>query len=185
MSRIHSTLVTTVLFLAGPTVSLAQSIEDVRLHPTTERLDVSFRLEGGFSTEVTQRVQSGLPTAFVFEIELLRDRKHWWDAHVQSATIEVVAMYNAVSHEYLLNYKKDGKLVESRLARSLPELERAMTHFETWTVFRLDGIAPRTRLLIRMRAVLGAKTYLELVPANVTTDWVTSHKVRVPGPEGP
>lgn len=188
MSYVRHPLTTTLSALAVLALSAApgfsQKLVDIRLHPTAEHLDVTFRLEGAFTDDVVQRVQSGLPTAFVFEIELLRDRKHWWDEHLATANLEVVAMYNAISHEYLLNYKRDGKLIESRLARSLPELEREMTQFEGWTVFRLDEIAPHTRLLIRMRARLGGKTYMELVPTNVTTDWVVSRKFRVPAPDG-
>lgn len=181
MSRLPTLLLAATLL--APALS-AQSIEDLRLHPSVDRLAVSFRLEDAFSDEIVQRVQSGLPTAFVFEIELFRDRKHWWDEHLESATLEVVAMYNAISHEYLMNFKLDGRLVESRLARTLPELERAMTGFEEWPAFSLREIAPGTRLLIRMRARLGGRTYLDLVPTNVTTEWVESRKFLVPSAEG-
>lgn len=173
-----------VLAILLPPPASSQTIEDLRLHPSAKQLEVSFRLDDAFSEEVTQRVQSGLPTAFVFEFELLRDRKRWWDAHLESGTLEVVAMYNAVSHEYLLNFKKDGKLVESRLIRSLGDLERAMTRFDRWPIFRLHDVPTGTRLLIRMRARLGGKTYLDLVPVNVTTRWIESRKFRVPDPEG-
>ena len=34
-------------------------------------------------------------------------------------------MYNAIRREYLVNYKLDGRLVQSRVLKTLPELERA------------------------------------------------------------
>ncbi|MDX1631444.1 MAG: DUF4390 domain-containing protein [Thermoanaerobaculia bacterium] len=171
-----------LILIATP--AWGQSMEDLRVHPTARELEVSFRVEEAFSDTVEERVQSGLPTAFIFQFDLLRDRKHWWDDYLRSATLEVVAMYNAVSQEYLLNIKQNGKLVESRTARSLRELERLMTRFEGWPVFRLDDLPAGTRLLIKARARLGGKTYLDLVPVNVTTDWVSSRKFLVPDSEG-
>ena len=90
-------------------------------------------------------------------------------------------MYNAVSQEYLVNFKREGKLVESRLVRHLPELEAAMTRFERVPVFRLDD-DERGRLLVKARAELGSRTLLSFIPVNVTTDWAESRKFRAQAP---
>ncbi|HNU81867.1 MAG TPA: DUF4390 domain-containing protein, partial [Thermoanaerobaculia bacterium] len=71
---------------------------------------VSFRLERAFDDAVRARLEAGLPTGFTYEIELLRDRKRWWDAGLEETTLEIVAMYNALSREYLVNVKRDGRL---------------------------------------------------------------------------
>jgi hypothetical protein len=107
-------------------------------------------------------------------------QKHWWDDKVEETSLEVVAMYNAVSHEYLVNFKHDGKLVESRLARSQAELTAAMTHFERVPVFSLDGFEPQERLLIKARADLGSRTWLGFIPVDVQTDWELTRKFRAP-----
>jgi hypothetical protein len=93
-----------------------------------------------------------------------------------------VAMYNAISQEYLVNFKRDGKLVESRLARSRPELESAMTRFERVPLFTLADLrgAEGSRFLIKARAELGTKTWLSIIPVHVDTDWAQSRKFRAP-----
>jgi hypothetical protein len=141
---------------------------------------VSFTLAGAIDDALLARVQSGLPTGFTFEVELLRDRKHWWDDQIAGATLEVVAMYNAVAQEYLVNFKRDGKLVESRLARNRAELEAAMTRFERVPLFALANldVGRDERMLLKARAELGSKTWLAFIPVHVNTDWAVSRKFR-------
>ncbi len=172
------------LFLAPTAPLLAAELRDLQPTVADGQVQVSFQLAGAFDQGVMDRIQSGLPTAFVYEIELLRDRKRWWNDQIADASLEVVAMYNAVSQEYLVNFKRDGKLVESRLARSRPELESAMTHFERVPLFALADLrgGPGSRFILKARAELGSKTWLSFIPVNVNTDWAMSRKFRAREP---
>jgi hypothetical protein len=171
-----------LLLRAAP--SLAAELRDVQPTVADGQVQVSFQLAGAFESGVLERIESGLPTSFVYEIELLRDRRRWWDDGVKSATLEVVAMYNAVSQEYLVNFKRDGKLVESRLARSRPELEAAMTRFERVPLFALADLkaGAGARYVLKVRAELGSKTWLGFIPVHVSTDWAVSRKFRAREP---
>ena len=142
----------------------------------------SFRLADGFTPEVLQRIESGLPTGFVFELELLRDRQRWWDEALDSTTIEVVVMFNAVTREYLLNTKISGKLLDSRTLHDPTDLEQAMTRFAALPVFTLRDATRRERYLVRTRAELGTGNVLGFVPVMRATPWVESNKVRVREP---
>ena len=158
----------------------AAEMRDLQPAVVDGRVEVSFQLAGALDDGVMARIQSGLPTAFVYRFELLRDRKRWWDDGIAEATLEVVAMYNAVSQEYLVNFKRDGKLIESRLARSRPELESAMTRFERVPLFAtalLRGDSG-SRFMLKARAELGTRTWLSFIPLHVETDWAQSRKFR-------
>lgn len=142
---------------------------------------VAFQLAGAFDDRVRERLQAGLPTGFTYEIELLRDRKRWWDAGLAEASLEVVAMYNALSRDYLLNFKRNGRLVESRTVRAIADLERAMTAVDGLAAFSVpDGVRGRQRLLVRVRASLGAGTVLGFIPTERETAWAESRKFRLP-----
>ncbi|MBZ0112687.1 MAG: DUF4390 domain-containing protein [Thermoanaerobaculia bacterium] len=154
------------------------SVPRVNVIDNTAQVSVTF--EGAFSPELVERIESGLPTGFTYDFELMRDRKHWWDAHLETSTLEVAAMYNAVSREYLVNFKLDGKLIESRLSRSLAELESSMTRVERLPLFALDDVPPHTRLLVRARVRLGSRTLFSLIPTRVETDWQESSKFFTP-----
>jgi hypothetical protein len=144
----------------------------------TARVSVTF--DKAFNDEFIERIESGLPTGFTYEFELMRDRKRWWDAHLKSSTLEVAAMYNAVSREYLVNFKLDGKLIESRLSRSLEELESTMTRVESLPLFPLDELPPHLRILVRARVRLDSRTLFLLIPTRMETDWQESSKFFTP-----
>lgn len=147
---------------------------EVRVDDNLARL--AFHLDGAFSEEFVDQVESGLPTGFIYRLELLKDRR-WFDRRLDSSELQVVAMYDAANRGYLVNYKLNGKLVESRMVRRLDDLETAMTEIENLPAFSLAEYPRSWRLLVRARAASGARTGF-LVPDRPVTDWVESRKFR-------
>ncbi len=159
------------------------AIEDLQVTTDGGQVLVGFHLANGLDAETRERIASGLPTSFIYELELKRDRKHWWDRGLDSTILEVVAMYNAVTREYLVNTKHGGRLIESRTVRDEVELERAMTLFERFPAFTLEGDRDNARFLVRMRVDLGSGSLLGFIPYQRSTPWEESNKVRLRAPE--
>jgi hypothetical protein len=168
--------------LAAPALAAEPAVEDLSIALDGVQVLASFRLADAMTPELRERIQSGLPTGFVYEIELLRDRQRWWDESLDSTRLEVVAMFNAVTREYLVNTKLEGKLIDSRTLHDEDELERVMTHFAAVPIFVLHGPSRRERYLVRVRAELGTGNLLGFVPVMRSTSWVESNKVRVREP---
>lgn len=162
--------------VAGQEPTLARPL----VFPDGTYLLVSLGLEGGFDGAVRERIASGLATTFDYEIELRRDRKRWFDAHLATADVQVTAMYNALTREYLVNFKLDGRLIESRSVRDEQALETAMTQLVRLPVFPLESVPRGVRVLVRARALLGERTWLGLVPSRDGTGWRESGKLRIP-----
>ncbi len=139
---------------------------------------VSFHLVDAFDQELRARVDSGLLTGIDYELQLSKDRKRWWDRPLQSASLQVVAMYNAVTRDYLVNVMLDGKLIESKQVHSWADLETALTRVEGMPVFSIEGVPEDWTLLVVGRAELGSRTILSIIPTHVTTPWVESNKLR-------
>ncbi len=165
--------------VAGLAIGEEPYLSDVRVALERGNVEVSFELREAFSDETLERIRTGLPTGFIFQFRLDRDRKRWFDASVATSALQVVAMYNAVNSEYLVNYKLDGELIESRVVREQEDLELALTRFEGVAIFHLDGVTSRDRLLVRARADLGSKTGFLFLPTRVTTGWHRSRKFRL------
>ena len=168
--------------LAAPAIAAEPAVQDLSIALDGVQVLASFRLADAMTPETRERIESGLPTGFVFDIELLRDRQRWWDESLDSTRLEVVAMFNAVTREYLVNTKLQGKLIDSRTLRDADELERVMTRFAALPVFVMHDASRRERYLIRVRAELGTGDLLGLVPVMRSTSWVESNKVRVREP---
>ena len=154
------------------------AIRDLSIALDGVQVLVSFQLEHALTTDLAERIESGLPSGFVYEISLARDRQ-WWDEGIASVRLEVVAMYNAVTREFLVNFKQDGELLDSRVLTDRTELERAMTRFSALPLFTLDQASARERYLVRTRVELAPGSLLGFIPMRRTTSWVESNKVRV------
>ncbi len=154
-------------------------ITDVRIAFDKQQIQLSFKLLGAFDDNLRKRLDSGLPTSFTFDFQLVRTRKSWFDKAVDSGTLQVTAMYNAVTREYLINFKHDGNLIDSRVVKDTAELEAAMTEFTAFPVFSTEGKNFQQRLRVRVRAELRTKTVFFFIPSTVHTDWAETRKFRL------
>ncbi len=132
---------------------------------------VSFRLDCALDARTWEKIESGLPTGFTYEIEVRRLRQHWFDRRIGVTRLQVVAMYNALTREYLVNFKRDGELYASRVVTSAADLERALTVFDRLPSIEIDD-GQAGRFVLRVRAELRSRTRLGLIPDRVHTAWV-------------
>lgn len=154
-------------------------ITDVRIAFDEQQIRLSFKLVGAVDDDWRKRLDSGLPTSFNFDFQLVRTRKSWFDKSVDSSSLQVTAMYNAVTREYLINSKHDGDLFDSRVVKDSAELEAAMTELTAFPVFATEGKNPQQRLRVRVRAELRTKTVFFFIPSTVHTDWAETRKFRL------
>lgn len=154
------------------------ALSDLQVSTDGQQVSVSLQLHNAFDEAMLERLESGLPTELTYRFRLYRDRKRWWDNDLAKSSYQVIAMYNAVSREYLVNFKHDGKLTETRVVRDLEELERAMTVLDQVPVFLLGTQPPEAQLLVRGKVELGSGTWLFIFPTTRETDWVRSRKFR-------
>jgi hypothetical protein len=154
------------------------ALSELQVSTDGQEIRVSLQLENAFSEALLERLDSGLPTELTYRFRLYKDRKRWWDRDLAKSSYQIIAMYNAVSREYLVNYKHDGKLTGTRVVRDLEELERAMTVLDQVPIFTLGALKPGAQVLVRARVELGSGTWLFIFPTTETTDWQRSRKLR-------
>ena len=162
---------------------LASQSPDAAVHGLQTAMDgnrvlASFVLTDAFDGRLARRIDSGLPTSIIYEIELHKDRKRWYDNRIDRTTLEVVTVHDAVARTYNVHFKLDGKLVESRTVRERREVEEAMTRIERMPVFTLGEETPEGRLIVKVRAILGSRTILSFIPMSIHTEWKDSNKFR-------
>lgn len=137
------------------------------------RISVSFDLSGAFDTpEVRRAIESGLPTVLAYDLYLVRKRSNWFDDTITRARLEVVATYNSVTREYLLNYRRDRRLVRSEIFTSLEALKTRMSRIEEQDLFSTGG-QKLWKLRVRVRAELLRRYVWYIVPWDVATPWET------------
>jgi Domain of unknown function (DUF4390) len=154
-------------------------IEDLEATAATGKVSVRFRLDGIFRNgQMVEALQSGLPTSFTYEIEIFRDRPNWFDDSIATVRIEVITTYNSLTREYLLNYRRDRRLVRSETYTDLGRLEQAMTTIEEIDLFDIGSRKPY-KLKVRVKADLMRGWLMYVIPWEVSTRWRET-RVRTP-----
>lgn len=160
-----------VVLVAFPLAADELAIRDLSATTVDGRISVHFELQGAMDREdILKNLQSGLPTIFEYEIDLVRYHKNWLDRVLVHTEVEVVATFNSVTREYLVNYRRDGKLVRSDTLRDLSELRTKMTVIDEPRLFDPDD-HPIKRLKVRARADIGHDVTWFIIPRTIGTGW--------------
>ena len=115
-----------------------------------------------------------MPTSFTYVVEIFRDRPNWLDEGISRSRIEVIATFNSVTREYLLNYRRDRRLVRSETISDLAELQKRMTTIEEPELFDIGNRRPY-KLRVRAKADLMRGWLLYFIPWEISTRWRTVH----------
>lgn len=176
----RSPLVLSLVFALTAGAALAQPrIENLSATAVDGRVGVRFDLADAFrGNKTVQALQSGLPTSFTYVVEIFRDRPNWFDEGISRSRIEVIATFNSVTREYLLNYRRDRRLVSSETLTSLETLEKRMTTIDEPGLFEIGNRRPY-KLKVRVKADFERGFLLYVVPWQISTHWRT---VRVLSP---
>jgi hypothetical protein len=146
-------------------------IESLAAAAANGQVSVRFSLANAFRNgQTVQGLQSGVPTSFTYIIEIFRDRPNWFDEGIDRSRIEVIATFNSVTREYLLNYRRDRKLVRSETFSDLEALEKRMTTIDEPDLFDIGKRRPY-KLKVRVKADLSRGWMLYVIPWQVSTRW--------------
>ena len=146
-------------------------IESLTATAAAGKVSVRFSLANGLSNgEMVEALESGLPTSITYVVELFRDRPNWFNTTVGTARIEVICTFNSVTREYLLNYRRDRKLVRSETFTDLASLTARMTTIEERDLFDI-GEWLYYKLKVRAKADLMRGWLFYVVPWEISTRW--------------
>jgi hypothetical protein len=165
-------LVFSLFFALTAGSALAQArIQNLVATAAEGRVSVRFELVDAFRGEkMVRALQSGLPTSFTYVVEIYRDRPNWFDEGIARSHIEVIATFNSVTREYLVNYRRDRKLVRSETLTDLGNLEKRMTFVDEPNLFEIGKQRPY-KLRVRAKADFERAFLLYVVPWQISTHW--------------
>jgi hypothetical protein len=169
-----------IFFVAITAFAVDPHIENLSAVALGGKVSLRFTLADAFENgEMVQSLQSGLPTSFTYEVEIYRARPNWFDETVGRSRIEVICTFNSVTREYLLNYRRDRKLVRSETFSDLATMQNRMTTIDERDLFEIGGRRPY-KLKVAVRADLMRTWRFYLIPWELTTRW---RETRVQCPE--
>jgi hypothetical protein len=116
------------------------------------------RVDYGLSAEALEALESGVPLTMVVDIEVLRDRRWWWDKKVAALQQRYQLLYHALSNKYIVRNLNSGS------QRSFPErgaAQRALGEIEGLPMLDRKLLEPDAGYWARIRASLD----IESLPA--------------------
>ena len=160
-----------LILLPSALVAANPAIENLSATAANGKVSVHLTLANGFnSAQTIQALQSGIPTSFTYTVEIYRDRPNWFDEGIDRSRIEVIASFNSVTREYLMNYRRDRKLVRSETFNDLQTLERRMSTIDEPDLFDI-GSRRGYKLRVRAKADFMRDWLLYFIPREMSTRW--------------
>ena len=113
-----------------------------------EWLELDFEFEEGFSDEVVETLERGLPATVVYRIELWRSRARWFDRLEASRFLTF-----QVEHDpWIGAYRVRGPAMEPRLCPTLGDLEEEVLRLEGIRLTPLDRLKGEEAHYFALRA---------------------------------
>jgi hypothetical protein len=125
---------------------------------------VSFELDGGLTDEMRETIQSGLPTALVYEFELRRNVPLWIDRTLATATVSASVQYDNLTRRHQLSRSIDGRVEAAQVTEDQGEVERWLTTFNRLALFTTADLEPNAEYYVRVRAHARPKSTWSMLP---------------------
>lgn len=149
------------------------ALAGLRVDTTAHDLHVSFSVDGAFTREIRERIDSGLPVTFRYDLEVNRRRALWFDKTLVRKTVTTTVTYDTLSRQYSLARRVNDEVAETSVAVTESDMERWMT--------RLDRIRladpsllehdPGDTLYVRVKSLLQRRFILFFIPSSTGTGW--------------
>jgi hypothetical protein len=140
--------------LAWHVVFAAADKPDITVTPIARdgQVLVSFELSDGFTADVRDAIQSGLPTTFSYEVELRRQTSIWFDRTVASVTIAATVRFDNLTRRYQMSHAIDGRVEDAKPAEQLDAVREWMTKFERVPLSKTSALETNGEYYVRVRA---------------------------------
>jgi len=101
----------TILSVSSPNLlrSKEPNIMNITINRTGKNVSVQFTLGNCFTQEMEEAILSGIPTTFLFSINLNENRNFWFDKKIITGHIKHTVKYDSLQEEFHLTYNGKGK----------------------------------------------------------------------------
>jgi hypothetical protein len=112
---------------------------------------VSFDLSDGFTADVRDAIQSGLPTTFSYVVELRQGSATWFDRTLSAVTIAATVRFDNLTRRYQMSRAFGDRVEDAPATEDLDAVRRWMTHFERVPVSATSSLQVNGEYYIRVR----------------------------------
>ena len=144
------------VFIVSPTISsFAESPNIVNIGVATKGkyLIMNARLIDGFTDNILEAIENGVPMGFTYEIELRKDNAIWTDSLISSNTVRHKVQYDSLKKAY--RFSEVGKNVRRKvITRKTSRYQKLMLTLNNIPITPLYRLDPKENYYIRVKADL-------------------------------
>ena len=131
------TLTACLLLVPVPAV-IAQDalLKNITLSSMDDRMVVSMRVEGAFTTKMLAAIQGGAQAEFTYRLRMFRDRRMWLDEKLVGINLTHSLFFDPARKVYTVH--RSWAQPPSSETRSLEEAQELMTRIERFPILSLD-----------------------------------------------
>ena len=113
---------------------------------------VSFELSVGFTADVRDAIQSGLPTTFSYDVELRHGSAAWFDRTLAAVTASATVRFDNLTRRYQLSRTLDGRVEDARPTEDREAVRHWMTRFDHIPLSTTSVLEANGEYYVRVRA---------------------------------
>lgn len=170
-----------ILFMSIHGLAMAKDAKLTNIIVTNTRDDllVYLTVEGAFTQNMEDAINSGVPASFSYSVNLYRSRGMWFDKKLVDLTITHTIKYNSLRKEYSVTRSWDTN--SPVVVRSFDTAKKLMAEIDSLKVIPLEQLKKGNQYQIQAKAKLSRVTlpyYLHYVLFFLSlwdfeTDWYT------------
>ena len=131
------------------------NIADIFITTSQSHLLLFCAIKNGFTPEMIEGVQNGIPVTFSFDIELDKSINFWLDSTLAKVTVLHTLTYDAVKQQYQITLPElGGKTV---VTESLDKAKAAMAELKGIQVINRAALEPDAPYALHVHATLAEK----------------------------
>lgn len=113
---------------------------------------VTFELTGGYTTDVSDAVKSGLKTTFTYTVDLRQHVPAWVDRTLATSVVTNTVQYDNLTRRATLVRTVDGQVEDTQTTDDEALIRRWMTTLQKEPLFRTAELEQNREYYVRVRA---------------------------------
>ena len=151
-------ILTTLLLIGALTLEAAPSLVNIGVGTSRQTVVINARLVEGFTADIEEAVENGIPLTFTFEAELRQANSLWNDTLISSNTIKHVIKYDSLKRVY--RFTELGKGVKRKIAtRNKQKSQKMMLTLSNIPITSARRIVSNKKYYVRIKASLETDSF--------------------------
>ena len=151
-------ILSTFTLIEALTIEAAPSLVNIGVGTSRQTVVINARLVEGFTADIEEAVENGIPLTFTFEAELRQANSLWNDTLISSNTIKHVIKYNSLKQVY--RFTETGKGVKRKIAtRNKLKSRKMMLTLSNIPIASARRILSNEKYYVRIKASLETDSF--------------------------